>query len=69
MPVVPAPAPYTPADPQTANSGAAMVGTELRLPDERNGLIFVFRVFEKMSYAMVMRATKPIYIGDVVQTP
>jgi hypothetical protein len=43
--------------------------SNLRLPDERNGLIFVFRVFEKMSYGMVMKATKPIYIGDVVQTP
>jgi hypothetical protein len=51
------------------------VGAELRdsgpmrLPDERNGLIFVFRVFEKMSYAMVMRITRPIYVGDMVQTP
>ncbi len=41
----------------------------LVLPDERNGLIFVFRVFEKMSYAMVMRANRPIYVGDLVQTP
>jgi len=41
----------------------------LVLPDERNGLIFVFRVFEKLSYAMVMKATRPIYIGDKVQTP
>jgi hypothetical protein len=41
----------------------------VRLPDERTGLVFVFRVFEKMSYAIVMRATKPIYVGDVVQTP
>jgi hypothetical protein len=56
-----------PSGPQT--SGEVMAGRELRLPDERNGLIFVFRVFEKMSYAMVMKATKPIYIGDVVQTP
>jgi hypothetical protein len=39
------------------------------LPDERNGLLFVFRVFEKMSYAMVMKASRPIYIGDKVQTP
>ena len=41
----------------------------VQLPDERNGLVFVFRVFEKMSYAMVMKATKPLYVGDVVQTP
>jgi hypothetical protein len=44
-------------------------GGPLVLPDERNGLVFVFRVFEKMSYAMVMRATRPIYLGDRVQTP
>lgn len=43
--------------------------TELRIPEERNGLIFVFRVFEKLSYAMVMRATRPIYVGDIAQTP
>jgi hypothetical protein len=29
----------------------------------------VFRVFEKMSYALVVRSTRPIYVGDVVQTP
>ena len=69
MPVVPPPANYQPADVQKSGAGAPMAGRELRLPDERNGLIFVFRVFEKMSYAMVMKATKPIYIGDVVQTP
>jgi hypothetical protein len=69
MPVVPPPSSYQPADPSRASAGATLVGRELRLPDERNGLIFVFRVFEKMSYAMVMKATKPIYIGDVVQTP
>ena len=69
MPVVPPPSNYQPADVQTSGSSAPMAGGELRLPDERNGLIFVFRVFEKMSYAMVMKATKPIYIGDVVQTP
>ena len=68
-PVVPSPpAQQQPAD-QQKTGGAALAGRGLRLPDERNGLVFVFRVFEKMSYAMVMKATKPIYIGDVVQTP
>lgn len=42
---------------------------DVRLPNERNGLVFVFRVFEKMSYAMVMKATRPIYVGDLVKTP
>ena len=50
-------------------TGERLEGRTVKLPDERNGLVFVFRVFEKMSYAMVMKATKPIYVGDVVQTP
>ena len=63
-----------PADPAKSGSdiktsGERLEGGTVKLPDERNGLVFVFRVFEKMSYAMVMRATKPIYVGDVVQTP
>ena len=39
------------------------------LPDERSGLVFVFRTFEKISYAMVMKSSRPISIGDYVQTP
>jgi hypothetical protein len=50
-------------------SGAVLTGSTVTLPDERTGLVFVFRVFEKMSYAMVMRANKPMYVGDYVQTP
>lgn len=66
-PVVPEPPrSAAPADPTV---GVTYTGGELRLPDERNGLIFVFRVFEKMSYGMVMRANRPIHIGDYVQTP
>lgn len=49
--------------------GEVLARGPVKLPDERNGLVFVFRVFEKMSYAMVLRATRPIYIGDIVQTP
>jgi hypothetical protein len=55
--------------PEGTTGGAVLASSRVRLPDERNGLIFVFRVFEKMSYAMVLRSTRPIYIGDVVQTP
>lgn len=40
-----------------------------KLPDERYGLIFVFRVFERVSYALVMNAERPTQIGDIVRTP
>lgn len=39
------------------------------LPDERYGLLFVFRVFEAVSYALVMESTRPVAPGDIVQTP
>jgi hypothetical protein len=40
-----------------------------KLPDERYGLVFVFRVFDRVSYALVMSASRPVLIGDVVITP
>jgi hypothetical protein len=42
---------------------------QVKLPDERNGLVFVFRTFEKVSYALVMSSKRTVKVGDVVQTP
>lgn len=39
------------------------------LPAEKAGVMMVFRTFEKVSYALVMDATRPIHIGDMVQPP
>jgi len=41
----------------------------LKLPDERSGLLFVFRTFDKLSYALVVHSSRPIHILDTVQTP
>jgi hypothetical protein len=41
----------------------------LQLPDERAGLAFVFRVFDRISYALIMHITRPVSPLDVVQTP
>jgi hypothetical protein len=71
VPVVPDP-PGAPPPPPSAPGkvvGVAATGGSVKLPDERTGLIFVFRVFDKLSYALVMRSSRPIYIGDVVRTP
>ena len=41
----------------------------IRLPDERSGTVMVFQVYDRMSYALVMRATQAIRIGDFVANP
>ncbi|MCX7898338.1 MAG: LysM peptidoglycan-binding domain-containing protein [Rhodocyclaceae bacterium] len=40
-----------------------------RLPDARYGLVFVFRVFPRVAYALVMEAARPVLPGDRVATP
>jgi len=40
-----------------------------QLPDSRIGLAFVFRVFNRVSYALVMEAAEPVYLGDKVTAP
>lgn len=44
-------------------------GAKIKLPDERSGLVFVFRTFDRVSYALVMNMTRQVSILDVVQTP
>lgn len=42
---------------------------KFKLPDDDAGLIMVFRTFDRISYALVMSATRSIRINDVVVTP
>lgn len=41
----------------------------VKLPDERAGLLLVFRTFEKVSYALVMRASTNMHVADIVRNP
>ncbi|MCL2076019.1 MAG: LysM peptidoglycan-binding domain-containing protein [Betaproteobacteria bacterium] len=43
--------------------------TVTAVPEKRNGLVFVFRVFDRISYGLVMEAARPLQIGDVVRNP
>jgi hypothetical protein len=63
-----------PVVPEVASTGARgsaifQDDRDVKLPDERNGLLFVFRVFEKVSFALVMSSFRPMYVGDLVQSP
>jgi LysM repeat protein len=46
-----------------------MTHERYKLPDEESGLVMVFRVFDKVSYALVMSATQPVHMQDAVITP
>jgi hypothetical protein len=40
-----------------------------KLPDERYGLVMVFRTFERASFAIVMEASRPVAVTDFVTNP
>jgi len=41
----------------------------IRIPDMHAGYLLLFRIFDKVSYALVMRATKEIRLLDAVRNP
>ncbi len=42
---------------------------DIKLPDERNGLLMVFRPFERLSYALVLETLDGVKVGDRVVNP
>jgi LysM domain len=43
--------------------------TPIKLPDERHGNLFVFRVFDRMSYALILSVKDPVSPGDRFAQP
>ena len=41
----------------------------MRLPDERHGMLFVFRVFDRVSYALILTVQDPVRAGDRFTQP
>ena len=41
----------------------------IKLPDERHGMLFVFRVFDRMSYALILSVQNPVKPGDRFTQP
>lgn len=56
-------------------NGARVIDTEdskralLKLPDERNGLLMVFRTFEHLSYGLILTTTDGVRVGDRFSAP
>ena len=53
--------------PATDTTGAR--AQPIQLPDERSGLLFVFRVFDRVSYALILSALDPVRAGDRITQP
>lgn len=47
----------------------SLKGEMVQLPDERTGLVFIFRVFNTISYALVVQSMYPGRVLDAVKTP
>ena len=44
-------------------------GKQLKMPDEEAGVLMVFHTFDKVSYALVLRAHRQLEVGDKVRNP
>ena len=41
----------------------------MQLPDERNGLLMVFRTFDRVSYGLILDITTGVRVGDKLVNP
>ncbi|HHJ18028.1 MAG TPA: LysM domain-containing protein [Gammaproteobacteria bacterium] len=41
----------------------------VKLPDEKAGMLMVFRTFDKVSFGLIMKATSALHVGDTIRTP
>ncbi|WP_101758685.1 LysM peptidoglycan-binding domain-containing protein [Oceanicoccus sp. KOV_DT_Chl] len=46
-----------------------VTGEIVKVPDTRAGLLMVFRTFEKVSYGIVLKATRALVVSDRVENP
>jgi hypothetical protein len=58
-----------PFDPKEVYQPHCRPEAVVKLPDVRTGLALVYRVFDKVSYALVMESSGPIYLLDNVRNP
>lgn len=58
-----------PRDTLMARGQAVTRDSIAKLPDERYGLLMVFRTFDRASFALVMEASRPVAISDFATNP
>ena len=53
----------------TGTTGSPTFAPKVKLPDERTGTVLVFKVYDRVSYGLVLGASDAIYVQDRVVTP
>jgi hypothetical protein len=56
-------------DNKSEETVAELDPTLIKLPSERVGLLMIFRTFDRVSYGLIMQASEPVNVLDLVQTP
>ena len=60
----------TPRDGPLYYRAAPVTDAEIaKLPDERYGLVMVFRTFDRASFGIIMQASRPVTVHDIVANP
>ncbi|MEM7358115.1 MAG: LysM peptidoglycan-binding domain-containing protein [Pseudomonadota bacterium] len=54
---------------QSVEKEDPVTGEKYRIPEEKIGLLMVFRTFNKVSYALITNSNRPIHSFDVVVSP
>lgn len=54
---------------QRRDTQGGYFGEDVVLPDARTGEMMVFRTYQRLSYALIMRAESEIRVGDKVRSP
>jgi hypothetical protein len=69
------PIPYYPADLGVRESPLFEAASPVReedfakLPAERYGLVMIFRTFDRASFGLVMQASRPVAVSDIITNP
>lgn len=46
-----------------------ITGEQVKIPDERSGLLMIFRTYDKLSYGLVLNANRSLAVLDKVRNP
>jgi hypothetical protein len=54
---------------KSSDTDSKLKPDQIQLPDERIGLLMIFRTFDRVSYGLIMQTSDAIYTLDTVHTP